>query len=135
MQTVVDTPALRSMSSETMHLSLTTADSDVCAELRRFPDDETRTDFALGALKIGVIAIRHAQGQIDGERIKAEGERILLSLNHALGEHRRSVAETLGRGLADYFAPDSGRFTERVERLVGRNGELETVLRQLIGPT
>ena len=35
--------------------------------------------------------------------------------------------------LREYFDPDSGRFNERVKRLVSRDGELEQVLRRQIG--
>ncbi len=114
-------------------LRLTVTDPAVATALRRHREGEPRDAFALGALKIGVLAIENASGQIDAERVKREGERLLLELGHALGEHRRSVTDTLTRCFSDYFDPKSGRFTERVERLVKRDGELETVLRRQVG--
>jgi hypothetical protein len=58
---------------------------------------------------------------------------LLENLGHALAEHQRGFANQIGGCLKDYFDPESGRFNERVERLIRKDGELERLLRSQIG--
>jgi len=66
-------------------------------------------------------------------RVRAEGDRLLENLGQALADHQHTVAQQVGTCLKEYFDPQSGRFTERVERLVREDGELEQLLRRQIG--
>jgi hypothetical protein len=50
-----------------------------------------------------------------------------------LSEHAAVVSDRLSLTLKEYFDPQSGRFQERVDRLIQRDGELEQVLRRQIG--
>src|SRR4051794_26552653 len=77
-------------------LSLTVEDSDTISELCRHPEGEVREQFALDALRIGVLALRQARGEIDGEQIRREGERLLLALQNQLSEHAQLVNQRLG---------------------------------------
>ncbi len=123
-----DTTAAAGAADE-LRLALTVLDPEVVAELAAVPEGRKRNDFALNALKIGVLALRQARGQIDVARVRNEGERLLAELDAALGKYRDGVAGDLGRALKEYFDPQSGRFAERVERLVAKDGELERVMR------
>jgi hypothetical protein len=67
------------------------------------------------------------------ENIRNEGDRLLEELRQALDGHQRSVAHELAGRLKEYFDPQSGRFSERVERLIKQDGELEQVLRRQVG--
>jgi hypothetical protein len=125
------------LSGETLTVSpvaieLLITDSDVCRELEALPDSRVRTDYVLDALKVGVVALRQVRGQLEADRLKREGEHLLDSLRASLAIHQRQVAEDLSAGLKEYFAPDSGRLTERIERLVKRDGELEQLLRRQV---
>src|SRR5262249_37194683 len=112
---------------------LIVTDFDVCTELGTFADTRSRGDFALDALKVGVIALRQARGHVDADRLKTEGEHLLDSLRVSLENYQRQVGQELSTGLKEYFDPRSGRLTERLERLVKRDGELEQVLRRHVG--
>jgi hypothetical protein len=50
-----------------------------------------------------------------------------------LDDHSRSIHERTATTLREYFDPQSGRFQERVNRLIGRDGELEQLLRRQLG--
>ncbi len=113
-------------------LSLTVADPEVAAALLAEPAGRRRNNRALAALKIGVMALRQAQGQVDVERVRNEGDRLLASLSESLRAYREGVSSDLSTALKEYFDPQSGRFAERVERLVKQDGELETVVRQQV---
>src|SRR5439155_3921736 len=92
-----------------------------------------RDEYALSALKIGVLSLRHAIGQIDVEAVRREGDRLLTELDQALENSRAQLNGNLSAVLKEYFDPTSGRFQERLERLIRRDGELEQLLRRQIG--
>ena len=118
---------------DSIELRLLITDPDLCGALEVHEEGHHRHDFAVASMKIGALALEQARGRIDAERVRAEGDRLLENLGRALSEHQRSVAEQIGTCLKDYFDPESGRFNERVERLVRKDGELEGLLRSQIG--
>lgn len=116
-----------------LHLSIT--DSELCAELETYEEGAPRDDFSIDALRIGILALRRAQGRIDTDRIRAEGERLIAGFESLLAERQRAMSQDLSASLKNYFDPEGGRFTERVERLIRHDGELEQTLRRHIGGT
>lgn len=128
-----DEPRPASNGSATLLLELAVHDPETVAELEAFAAGRDREDFALKALRIGVLALRQARGQLDGETVRREGDRLLGLLQVRLDEHSKVVNDRVSYTLKDYFDPQSGRFQERVERLVRKDGELEMVLRNQLG--
>lgn len=114
-------------------LELAVHDADTIAELLAHPEGPDRDRFALDALRIGVLALKQARGQIDADLVKRESERLLGELGSRLENHSSLLSDTLTRTLKDYFDPESGRFEERVNRLIKQDGELEGILRRQIG--
>ncbi len=114
-------------------LELTVEDPDTIAELCQHAEGEERERFALSALRIGVLALRQARGQVDGEQIRRQTDYLLQALESQLGQHAELVHNRLTASLKDYFDPESGRFQERVNRLIRKDGELEDLLRRQIG--
>ena len=113
----------------TMNLEISISDTDLCAELAQYPSGPERAEFAITAMKIGVMALRQAQGRIDAEQVRREGDRFIENLGQALTNHQKEVTEQVGSCLKSYFDPQDGRFNERVQRLVGKDGELESIIR------
>ena len=112
-------------------LHLTVQAPDLCGELLKREEPE-RSEFALAAMKIGVIALRQAQGQVDAHQIRDAGERIIRDMTDALEQHRRETARQVGDCIKEYFDPSGGLFTQRVRGLVGQDGEageLERIVR------
>jgi hypothetical protein len=116
-----------------LELMLHVRDVDVRAELEQYPDGRPRHDYALGALKVGVLALRHAQGRVDVDRIKAEGDRLLTDLRDGLAAHQVTTTRQVAAILTEYFDPRSGRLQERIERLMKSDGELERLIRRHVG--
>jgi hypothetical protein len=114
-------------------LELTVDDPDTIAELCQHTGGDDRERYALSALRIGVLALRQARGQVDGEQIRRQTDHMLHALEARLGEHAALVHNRLTASLKDYFDPESGRFQERVNRLIRKDGELEDLLRRQIG--
>lgn len=118
---------------QSIPLSLVVSDHDSVAELLQKSQGRERDEYALTALRIGLLALKHARGQIDAEAARREGERLVLELQHALEQSRNEIHGNLTLALKEYFDPKSGRFQERVDRLIKQDGELEHVLRRQIG--
>ena len=122
-------PAARGM----CRIELTVDDPLIVPELLGYPAGIERDRYALTALRIGVLALKQAQGRLDADVIRGEGDRLLATLEERLTTHQRSVQDQVAGTLREYFDPKSGRFNERVEQLVKNGGELERVLRSQIG--
>jgi hypothetical protein len=116
-------------------LELTVTDRDTVAELCQRSEGEAREEYALQALRIGVLALRQARGQLDADVIQRESQRMLASLQHHLESHATLMHRQLAGSLQEYFDPKNGRFQERIERLIKQDGELEQMLRRQIGCT
>lgn len=121
------------VSMESLRLALEISDPELVAVLKAYPEGRARAEFALSALRIGLLALRQAQGRIDADVIRNEGERLMLEFTQGLDEHRQTVSVQVASSLKEYFDPESGRFNERVERLVRQDGELEALMRRQIG--
>ena len=113
----------------TVELHLHIDDRELCEELSSYADGRERHDFAVSAMRIGAIALRQAQGRIDAEQVRQEGDRFVENLGHALSMHQSEVVEQITGCLKGYFDPTSGLFSERVRLLVQEDGELERLIR------
>jgi hypothetical protein len=115
-----------------VHLELCVEDRDVIAELEKYAEGPEREEFALEALKIGVLALRRASTALDGEYIQRETTRLLDSLRRQLDDHARSAHERLNLSLKEYFDPKDGRFSQRVQCLTAADGDLARLLAGLL---
>lgn len=118
---------------DTLELRLRVEDREMIADLEAFAAGRERDAFALNALRIGLLALRQARGRIDADAVKAEGERILASMAAALRQHEELLTREVRTTLSAYFDPRSGKFSERVEQLLKKDGELEGALRRQLG--
>jgi len=96
-------------------------------------DGRERDEYALAALRIGVLSLKHARGQIDADAVRREGEKLLKDLKSALDGSRNEIHSNLTNALREYFDPNDGRFQERIERLIKQDGDLEKVLQRQVG--
>lgn len=58
---------------KTLHLDLTIREPEVIGELHKYHEGTERDEFALSALRIGVLALRQASGVLDANAVRAEG--------------------------------------------------------------
>ena len=115
-------------------LHLDVSDPDLYAELSKREEPE-RSEFALAAMKIGVVALRQAQGQVDAGQIRDAGERMISGMEAAFQRHQTGLTQQVGDCIKEYFDPKGGLFTQRVRGLVGQDGEageLERIIRQQV---
>jgi hypothetical protein len=115
-----------------LELELVVRDRDVIAALAEYAEGRDRNEYALEAMKIGVLALRHVGGQATAESIQRESKRLVEDMNRTLEQHKQLVSSQLGSTLKEYFDPQDGRFSERVQRLCSRDGELSKLICGLI---
>lgn len=129
-------PELRPLPAEApgpIELHLRVDDPEVLADLGGAAEGEERNRLAIHALRIGLLALRQARGHIDADAVRREGERILAEFKSRIEQHDTSIQTQLRGALREYFDPDSGKLSERVARLVRKDGELEQTMRRLVG--
>lgn len=129
-ETAVDSIDERNSS---IHLELDVTDPESVREISGKKAGRERTEYALSALTIGLLSLRHARGQVDADAVRREGERILGEMGTSLESYRAKITDGLASVLKDYFDPNSGSFQQRVERLIQKDGDLEQVLRRQVG--
>lgn len=114
-------------------LNLHIDDPELVLELMKYDEGRPRNSFAESAMRIGILALRQAQGQVDATTLRNEGDHLLSEFKHELESRIAEIDTKLAFTLRQYFDPQSGHFTERVERLVKKDGDLERILRNQIG--
>jgi hypothetical protein len=115
---------------ETMSLELLIEDPRAVALLWAVPEGRARLTHAGRA---GLLALEQARGQIDAESVRREGDRILQVLDEKLSGSARDLHNRIASTITEYFDPASGRLPERLRLLVARDGELEQLLRRVVG--
>ena len=127
-------PAARRNGTGPVELRLSISDPGLCAELSKRGEPE-RSEFALDAMKIGILAVRQAQGQVDARQVQNAGESVIKDMSDVLERHGRDTARQVSDCIREYFDPANGLFTQRVRGLVGQGeeaGELERVIRRQV---
>jgi len=127
---LTESPPATSTAPPSLTLTLAVSDPDVVAELVKHPEGPAREQYALTALRLGVLALRQARGELDAAAIREAGQQILHELERALLQHREQITNALRQ----YFDPSSGELPRRLESLLKQDGELERFLRQHLGP-
>jgi hypothetical protein len=111
-----------------VQLDLMVSDRDTAVELLKYDVSLAREQFALSALKVGVLAIRQASGVVDAQSIQDECQRFVDVVGKTLTCHAESMSGQVEKLLGKYFDPSGGEFNQRLDRLIRRDGELESLL-------
>ncbi len=118
---------------ESVHVDIFVTDADSVRELAIRQSGRERDEYSLSALRIGILSLKHARGQVDVDAVKREGDRLLEELGNSFESYRSQLHENVTTVLKEYFDPTNGRFQERLERLVRKEGDIEQLLRRQIG--
>jgi hypothetical protein len=118
----------------TIRLDLTVSDPEVIAELQKYSPGTDRERFALSGLRLGVLALRQARGELDAVVVRDAGQKIVYDLENLFRERGGKISDDLTSALRQFFDPASGELPRRLESLLKQDGELELFLRQHVGP-
>lgn len=120
--------------TRTLSLTLTVTDPEVLFELERRDEGPARDELAGQALRLGVLALRQANGSLDADVIRREGDQLLASVGAVLQARNSDLSHALATTMQQYFDPASGALPLRIEQLTKRGGELDSLLcRHLAG--
>jgi hypothetical protein len=114
-------------------VAVTVTDPEVVAELQRYPAGAARARFAQTALRIGVLCLRQASGEVDAAAVKRAGDDLLAQMRELLAERGAEMTGEMMRALARYLDPDTGLVHQRMRALLDEDGELDRVLQAHIG--
>jgi hypothetical protein len=128
----VDSPKLRAVSTS-LTLMLEVTDPEVIAALRDQDEGEERELFALSALRVGVLAMRAASGQVDAACIREAGNALMGEVRELLSTRVTEMNERVASTMTQYLDPQSGALPQRLHALVGQDGELERLFRAHVG--
>ena len=90
--------------TEPLYLHLSITDPEVTQALTEAGEGRDRQEFALTALRIGILSLKAARGTVDGATVRSEGERLLVTLEERLSSHRQVLDEALGLSSASKAA-------------------------------
>jgi hypothetical protein len=99
-----------------LFLEAALADADVFRVLQEVPEDD-RGNFALRAIKVGVLALRDA-------RTVAKADFVERQFDRMCDEFRREMREAFG---------SEGRVTRKIHEVFGENGVIDTKMRAFFG--
>jgi hypothetical protein len=120
--------------SATVLLELEVSDPEVVAELRKHSEGAPREAYALGALRLGVLSLRQAAGELDATAIREAGQNLISSLSELLAKHGTEITTDLAGALRQYFDPTTGALPQRIEALLSNDGDLDRALRAHLAP-
>jgi hypothetical protein len=118
---------------ETVLLTLEVTDPDVLAELRRHGEGDDRDRYALSALRVGVLALRTASGQVDAGAIREAGTALVGEVRDLLSARAAEMTERVSSSLAQFLDPTHGALPQRLQALLQRDGELDRLLMAHVG--
>lgn len=127
---IAESPLLEAAS---LRLDLTLDDPELIHEILAVPEGPARERHLRAALRLGLLALRQASGAIDAGAVRQEGEHLLRELDQRLGVQLRENLAHMSEILRRYFDPSCGDLPQRLERLLRRDGELETLLARHLG--
>lgn len=96
--------------------------------------ERQREQLAIDAWAIGLRALMNAHAQAQEARLEDVGRSVLEDVQQKLEAFLRLQQEALEGELRRYFDPSEGRLVQRLEALVGGEGDLAELLGRFVGP-
>lgn len=93
-------------------------------------DDDTRTELAADAWRIGLRALGSALVQARESRLEDIGARLEVTLQEQISRTGEEQRQRLADLLTRFFDPEDGALPERLNAFVEDDGDLERMLRQ-----
>jgi hypothetical protein len=134
MHSVENTPSSFAAVLDAIPLDLTVSDPEIVAELQKYASGTDRERYALSGLRLGVLALRQARGELDAAVVSDAGQRIVHDLESLFRDRGGKITDDFTNALRQFFDPASGELPRRLESLLKQDGELELFLRQHVGP-
>jgi hypothetical protein len=125
-------PARTRNGPRSITVTLEVTDPEVVLELRRHEGQDLER-YALTALRVGVLALRAAGGQVDAVAMREAGSALVGEVRDLLSTRASEITERIASSLTQYLDPQSGVLPQRLQALVKKDGEIESMLRSHVG--
>jgi len=134
-EVISSSPPANGVGHETQELvvRLEIVDPDLRIELRRHSDGDARARHALDLMRLGLQAVRLANGHVDGRAVEDAGKEVVRQVRELLTSRASEMLGKVSATLERYFDPKTGAMPQRIEALVQRDGELERLLDAHLG--
>jgi gas vesicle protein len=114
-------------------LAVEVTDPEIIQEILYRADGPEREKYILAALRLGVLSLRFASGNLDSETIRNAGDKLVADMKDILNDRTNELNYQLSTALTQYFDPATGLLAQRIQSLVQKDGELERILQTHIG--
>lgn len=112
-------------SNDVLHLDLSISDPIVTKYLLSF-DSSIRSDKAIEALRVGIIAIQSASPSLDTKVVEEKFREVESTIDNYIGEFQVDLKSKL----EEYFKTGSGTVPRSLDSLFGNNGTMSQLLNQ-----
>ena len=113
-----------------LDLNLVITDRNILSYLAQFDDEDTRSEKAVEALKVGVIAIQSASPTLDTTVVQSHFGDLESQMRDSLTTFQRDVKGDLTR----YFADGEGIVPKSIENFFGETGKLAGTFQRFFDP-
>jgi hypothetical protein len=137
MEFMAASPAFPASPRPSLHVEIDLHDPETVHEILSREEGPARDQYVQLALRIGVLALRMAGGQVDERRLRDEGERLVRSLQSELESHVKQHVDGDNSTLARAITARVGEQSPIFRMLDPRNSEglkfqIETTVRGLL---
>ena len=101
----------------TLALDLTVSDPEVIAELERCASGAERDGYALSGLRLGVLALRQARGELDAVVVRDAGQKIVTDLESVFRERGGKITDDPNRRATSVLRPGIRRVPSKTRDL------------------
>ncbi len=98
---------LEARSLGALQLEIEVTDPDVVAELLRHPAGDDRERFAAAALRLGVLSLRIASGQVDAAAVAAARDKMVADVRELLASRASEITREMASTLSAHIGTDS----------------------------
>lgn len=123
----------RHLAAHTIRLDLQVSDPDVVADLQRRSEGPERDEYALAALRLGILSLRVASGHVDTAVLREAGTKLLADVRDLLTTRATELTGALTGTFSQYLDPGRGTLPKRLDDLLAKGGELERCLQKHLG--
>ena len=110
------------------HVSLDVYDPEVVHELLQRSEGAERDDYLRLALRIGVLSLRLAGGQIDEKKLREEGDRLVRDVQREIEDYLHPEKGRLRASLAQFVEGDRSVLAQTI---AGKIGESSPIFKML----
>jgi hypothetical protein len=96
--------------------------------------EDRRAQLAEDAWVIGLRALKNAHAETQEARLQDVGKSLLSEMDRELRAHVEAQQRTIKEALADFFDPNDGKLSERLNAFLDNEGVLAQVLRDYLAP-